>query len=46
LSGIDVILGMDWLRAQKVVIQCDKKIVSVMTPTGEQTKIKVTMSTE
>jgi len=42
----DVILGMDWLRSQKAVIQCDSKTVSVMAPKGEQIEIKVTMSAE
>ena len=33
-SGIDVILGMDWLKANKAVIDCTKHSVSLPTSTG------------
>jgi hypothetical protein len=36
-SGINVILGMDWLKANKVVIDCAKHSVSLPTATGSLT---------
>nr|XP_051209488.1 uncharacterized protein LOC127326742 [Lolium perenne] len=36
-SGIDVILGMDWLKANKVVIDCANHSVSFPTSTGTLT---------
>jgi hypothetical protein len=43
-SGIDVILGMDWLKQRRAVIQCDSKTIQLMTPSGEQIEIEVSMS--
>jgi hypothetical protein len=34
--GIDVILGMDWLRSCDGVIQCRKKSVLLTSPQGER----------
>ena len=34
MSEFDVILGMDWLTAYRVVIDCDRKRVSAYTPYG------------
>jgi hypothetical protein len=34
--GIDVILGMDWLRSCDGVIQCRKKLVLSTSPQGER----------
>ena len=31
-SGIDVILGMNWLRSQKAVINCGNNSVNLTTP--------------
>jgi hypothetical protein len=36
LKGIDVILGMGWLTACDVVIQCAKKLVLLTSPVGER----------
>ena len=30
----DVILGMDWLTAHRVIINCDRKRVTAYTPNG------------
>ena len=32
MSEFDVILGMDWLTAHRVVIDCDRKRVTSYTP--------------
>ena len=34
MSEFDVILGMDWLTAHQVVIDCDCKKVTTYTPDG------------
>ena len=34
MSEFDVILGMDWLTAHWVIIDCDRKRVSAYTPGG------------
>jgi hypothetical protein len=36
LKGIDVILGMDWLRKHNVLIDCAKKSVKLTTPEGKE----------
>jgi len=43
-SRIDVILGMEWLKQRKAVIQCDSKTVQLMTPSGQQIEVEVSMS--
>ena len=35
-SGIDVILGMDWLRLQKAVINCGNSSVNLTNSSGEE----------
>jgi hypothetical protein len=35
-NGIDVILGMDWLRKHKVHIDCVKKSIKLTTPGGKE----------
>jgi hypothetical protein len=35
-KGIDVILGMGWLSKHKVLINCAKKSVKLMTPEGKE----------
>jgi hypothetical protein len=35
-KGIDVILGMDWLRKHKVLIDCTKKSVKLTNPDGKE----------
>ena len=34
MSEFDVILGMDWMTAHWVIIDCDRKRVSAYTPSG------------
>ena len=34
MSKVEVILGMDWLMAHRVVIDCDRMIVTAYTPNG------------
>ena len=34
MSEFDVILGMDWLTAHRVVIDCDRRTVTTYTPDG------------
>ena len=43
-SGIDVILGMDWLRSWKAVINCGNSSVNLTTPSGEKVKYVATQS--
>ena len=40
-SGIDVILGMDWMMQQQAVIQCKEKVVVVTAPNGERISVDV-----
>jgi hypothetical protein len=35
-KGIDAIIGMDWLRKYKVLIDCAKKSVKMTTPEGKE----------
>ena len=37
-SGIDVILGMDWMM-QQAVIQSQEKVVVVTTPNGDRISV-------
>ena len=34
LSDFDVILGMDWLTAHRIVIDCDSKRITAYTQDG------------
>ena len=34
MSELEVILGMDWLTAHRVIIDCDRKRVTTSTPDG------------
>ena len=43
-SRIDVILGMDWLRSQKAVINCENSSVNLTTPSGEKVEYVATQS--
>jgi hypothetical protein len=42
-KGIDLILGMTWLRKYKVNIQCVEKVVSLTAPSGDRIEVKVSM---
>jgi len=34
-SGIDVILGLDWMKKYTIEIKCKEEVVVVTTPKGE-----------
>ena len=36
MSEFDVILGMEWLTAHRVIIDCDRKRVIAYTPSGSR----------
>jgi hypothetical protein len=40
-SGIDVILGMDWIMQHREVIQCHEKVVVLTTPKGDRISVEV-----
>ena len=40
-SGIDVILGMDWMMKQQAVIQCKERVVVVTAPNEERIIVDV-----
>ena len=40
-SGIDLILGMDWMMQQQAVFQCKEKVVVVTAPNGDRISIDV-----
>jgi hypothetical protein len=39
--GIDLILGMDWMKQHQAVILCQEKLVVVTTPSGDRTCVEV-----
>jgi len=41
--GIDVILGMDWMKEHRAVIQCQERVVVVTTPKGDRISVGVTV---
>ena len=45
-SGIDVILGMDWMKQQQAVIQCREKVVVVTTPNGDRISVDVVVQAQ
>ena len=45
-SGIDVILGMDWMKQQQVVIWCKEKVVIVTAPNGERISVDVVIQAQ
>ena len=45
-SGIDVILGMDWIMQQQAVIQCKEKVVVVTAPNGERISVDVVVQAQ
>jgi len=40
-SGIDVILGLDWMKKYTMEIKCKEKMVVVTTPKGERISVDV-----
>ena len=45
-SGIDVILGMDWMKQQQTVIQCREKVVIVTAPNGDRISVDVVVQAQ
>jgi hypothetical protein len=43
-DGIDVILGMDWLKAHKGVISCSPRLVTLEHPSGRKVEVKTLKS--
>ena len=39
-SGIDLILGMNWMKQHRAVIQCQEKYVVVTSPKGDRICVK------
>jgi hypothetical protein len=35
-QGLDVILGMNWLDKYQAIISCDKRIIKLVSPLGEE----------
>ena len=40
-SSIDVILGMDWMKQQQAIIQCQEKVVVVIALNGDRISVDV-----
>ena len=40
-SGIDVILGLDWMKKYQTYIKCKEKVVAMTTPKGERIIVDV-----
>ena len=45
-SGIDVILGMDWMKQNWVVIQCQQKVVVVTALNGDRISVDVVVQAQ
>jgi len=43
-SGIDVILGLDWMKKYTTEIKCKEKVVVVTTPKGERISVDVAVN--
>jgi hypothetical protein len=40
-TGIDVILGMDWMKQHNAVIHCQENVVVLATPKGDRMSVEV-----
>jgi hypothetical protein len=40
-SGIDLILGMDWMMRHQAVVQCKEKVVALTTPKVDRINVEV-----
>ena len=45
-SSIDVILGMDWMKQNQAVIQCQEKVVVVTTSNGDRISVDVVVQAQ
>ena len=41
IAGIDLILGMDWMKQHRAVIQCQEKFVVVTSPNEDRIYVEV-----
>jgi hypothetical protein len=46
IKGIDIILGMDWLRKYDGVILCAKRAVRLATENGTTIEFSIVMTTD
>ena len=44
--GIDLILGMDWMKQHGAVIQCQEKSVVVTSPGGDRISVDVVVQSQ
>jgi hypothetical protein len=44
--GIDVILGMDWMKQNWALIQCQEKVVVVTAPNGDRISVDVVVQAQ
>ena len=44
-SGIDVILGLDWMKQYDIDIKCKERVVALTTPKGERISVDITVQT-
>jgi hypothetical protein len=40
-AGIDLILGLDWMKQNQAVIQCKEKTVALTTPKGDRISVEI-----
>ncbi|KAK1435856.1 hypothetical protein QVD17_01627 [Tagetes erecta] len=40
LGGFDIVLGMDWLARHKAQIDCERKVLKIELPDGQQAEVK------
>jgi hypothetical protein len=40
-AGIDLILGLDWMKQNQAVIQCKEKAVALTTPKGDRISVEI-----
>ena len=45
-SNIDVIMGMDWMKQNRAVIQCQEKVVVVTTLNGDRISVDVVVQAQ
>jgi hypothetical protein len=45
-ARIDLILGMDWMKQHRAMIQCQKKVVVVTSPNGDRICVEVAVQAQ
>jgi uncharacterized membrane-anchored protein len=46
IVGIDLILGMDWMKQHRAVIQCQERVVVVTTPNEDRIYVDVVVQAQ